>query len=91
LKLDDPFSRALTDWPNADRTTLRMLPTQTSGSGNDRRLTRHRSATARGLDWEETWSSSLACTRGDRRQSAKEAAHARRGGVEHSIQWHRIR
>ena len=37
LKLDDPLSRALPDWPNADHITLRMLLNQTSGVGNDQR------------------------------------------------------
>ncbi len=37
LKLDDPLSGALPDWPNADRITLRMLLNQTSGVGNDQR------------------------------------------------------
>ena len=41
LKLDDPLGRALPDWPNADRITLRMLLNQTSGVGNaQRRLER---------------------------------------------------
>jgi D-alanyl-D-alanine carboxypeptidase len=41
LKLDDPLSGTLPDWPNADRITLRMLLNQTSGVGNDlRRLER---------------------------------------------------
>ena len=34
LKLDDALSRAVPDWPNADRITLRMLLNQTSGVGN---------------------------------------------------------
>jgi D-alanyl-D-alanine carboxypeptidase len=37
LKLDDPLSGALPDWPNADRITLRMLLNHTSGVGNDQR------------------------------------------------------
>ena len=37
LKLDDPLSGALPDWPNADRITLRMLLNQTSGVGNAQR------------------------------------------------------
>jgi D-alanyl-D-alanine carboxypeptidase len=37
LKLDDPLSRALPDWPNADHITLRMLLNQTSGIGNNQR------------------------------------------------------
>jgi D-alanyl-D-alanine carboxypeptidase len=37
LKLDDPVSGALPDWPNADRISLRMLLNQTSGVGRDQR------------------------------------------------------
>ena len=37
LKVDDPLSRAVPDWPNADHITLRMLLNQTSGVGNDQR------------------------------------------------------
>jgi CubicO group peptidase (beta-lactamase class C family) len=37
LKLDDPLSRAVTDWPEADRITVRMLLNQTSGVGNAQR------------------------------------------------------
>jgi len=37
LKLDDPLSGALPEWPNADRITLRMLLNQTSGVGGDQR------------------------------------------------------
>jgi D-alanyl-D-alanine carboxypeptidase len=41
LKLDDPLSGALPEWPNADRITLRMLLNQTSGvGGNQRRVER---------------------------------------------------
>src|SRR6188472_2574824 len=41
LKLDDPLSDAVPDWPNAGRITLRMLLNQTSGVGNaQRRLER---------------------------------------------------
>lgn len=48
LKLDDPLSRALPDWPNADRITLRMLLNQTSGVGNaQRRLERDTAARPR--------------------------------------------
>jgi D-alanyl-D-alanine carboxypeptidase len=48
LKLDDPLSRALPDWPNADRITLRMLLNQTSGVGNaQRRLERETEARPR--------------------------------------------
>ena len=56
LKLDDPLSRALPDWPNADRITLRMLLNQTSGIGNNqRRLERDSDARPRKM-WtpEET-------------------------------------
>ncbi len=58
LKLDDPLSGALPDWPNADRITLRMLLNQTSGVGNDqRRLERDTEARPRAI-WtpEETLS-----------------------------------
>ena len=37
LKLDDPLSRTLPEWPDADRITLRMLLNQTSGVGGDQR------------------------------------------------------
>ena len=37
LKLDDPLSRTLPDWPNAEHISLRMLLNQTSGIGNDQR------------------------------------------------------
>jgi D-alanyl-D-alanine carboxypeptidase len=37
LKLDDPLSVAVPDWPNADRITLRMMLNQTSGIGGDQR------------------------------------------------------
>jgi CubicO group peptidase (beta-lactamase class C family) len=37
LNLDDPLSRTLPHWPNADRITLRMLLNQTSGVGSDQR------------------------------------------------------
>jgi CubicO group peptidase (beta-lactamase class C family) len=48
LKLDDPLSRALPDWPNAERITLRMLLNQTSGVGNgQRRLERDTEARPR--------------------------------------------
>jgi D-alanyl-D-alanine carboxypeptidase len=58
LKLDDPLSRALPDWPNGDRIRLRMLLNQTSGVGNDqRRLERDSEARPRKI-WtpEETLS-----------------------------------
>jgi D-alanyl-D-alanine carboxypeptidase len=48
LELDDPLSRTLPDWPNADRITLRMLLNQTSGVGNaQRRLERETEARPR--------------------------------------------
>jgi D-alanyl-D-alanine carboxypeptidase len=56
LALDDPLSRTLPDWPNADRITLRMLLNQTSGIGNNqRRLERDSEARPRAI-WtpEET-------------------------------------
>jgi D-alanyl-D-alanine carboxypeptidase len=50
LKLDDPLSGALPDWPNADRITLHMLLNQTSGVGNDqRRLERDTEARPRAV------------------------------------------
>ena len=50
LKLDDPLSVALPDWPNADRITLRMLLNQTSGVGNaQRRLERDIDARPRAI------------------------------------------
>jgi CubicO group peptidase (beta-lactamase class C family) len=50
LKLDDPLSGALADWPNADRITLRMLLNQTSGVGNaQRRLERDTEARPRAI------------------------------------------
>lgn len=50
LKLDDPLSRALPEWPNADRITLRMLLNQTSGVGNaQRRLERETEARPRAV------------------------------------------
>jgi D-alanyl-D-alanine carboxypeptidase len=44
LKLDDPLSGTLPDWPNADRITLRMLLNQTSGVGNDQGRLEHDTA-----------------------------------------------
>jgi len=37
LRLDDPLSGSLADWPNADRITLRTLLNHTSGVGGDLR------------------------------------------------------
>ena len=51
LKLDDPLSGALPDWPNADRITLRTLLNQTSGVGTPSAAWNvNRSAAACGLD-----------------------------------------
>jgi D-alanyl-D-alanine carboxypeptidase len=41
LKLEDPLSGALPDWPNATRITLRMLLNQTSGVGGHQRRLEH--------------------------------------------------
>jgi D-alanyl-D-alanine carboxypeptidase len=50
LKLDDPLSRAVPEWPSAERITLRMLLNQTSGVGNDqRRLERDTEARPRAV------------------------------------------
>ena len=51
LNLDDPLSRAVPEWPEADRITVRMLLNQTSGVGNAQRRWEHDTETRPRVVW----------------------------------------